>query len=172
MDYNIKNNNEMYYACKLINIKSNSNYKTVLKIENHNVLATNGHVLIHFNFPAEDGFYMPIKVTKKEIIIRKINELDFFVYPETDSILNALGYTEVNITDIHKYADRENKFPIFLYDLLNNIKQCINYRYLIGLESILEDYQYKVKVLEKEKLNPYIFNINQTVKIAIMAITY
>jgi len=173
MDYYIKNNHGMYYACKLLNIKTDQLYKSVLKIENETVTSTNGYVLIEFSYPAENGFYMPIKVTKQEVIIRKTKELTDICYPETDSILHEKsGYTEVNITDTHKYADRENRFPIFLYDLLNNIKQCINFKYVIGLESILEDHQYKVKVMEKEKHSPCIFDINKSVKIAVMSIAY
>jgi len=173
MDYIIRKNSEMYYACKLVNIKENRLYKSVIKIENETVNSTNGHVLIECNYKAEDGFYMPIKVTKQEVIIRKIKDLTDIHYPETDNILyERSGYTKVNITDTHKYADRENRFPIFLYDLLNNIKQCINFKHVIGLESILEDHQYKVKVMEKEKYSPYIFDINKSVKIAVMSIAY
>jgi len=71
MDYIIKKNSEMYYACKLVNIKADQLYKSVLKIENETVTSTNGHVLVEFSYPAEDGFYMPIKVTKQIVIIRK-----------------------------------------------------------------------------------------------------
>ena len=161
--HEFKKNPELYYACKLLSSKDHREYKRLIKVKDMYGYATDGIACIKFPLTLEDGYYIPVKVTKTKIQIAKYAPLEKFPYPECDRIFNITDYS-------YKEVDLPNEgsesIVLFTYDVLNNAVQPINFKYIQSMEGVLDHHKYIVQVYEENK-RPYIFQFKDTT-IAIM----
>lgn len=81
----IENNLPLYEACKdILNLKAPQDHQKVIKVVDGDFYATDGkRLLISTIMDTPDGFYMPVSVTKKVVIL---TPAECAAYPETEGI--------------------------------------------------------------------------------------
>lgn len=166
MKYEFIKNAQMIYAANLVNVKDHKNYFKYLRIENNEITATNGKALINFtlDIDIENGYYEVIKKTKSITHILKVKELNDFVYPAFQFLLNPSGHEDMQMLDLKSYQTIDTGLSSFIFDFAKNGIKTINIKYLDCIDCLGVDF-----ICYKHETRPYIIK-SGSMTIVIMGI--
>ena len=101
------NKDAMYELCKLVSSQpkyEKREYIINFIVKDGKAIATNGHLILFCDTDLEDGFYSPVNIQKKSIIVKSVDKFEF---PEYDFFLSFEFTYRVKIMNTNEREYKE-----------------------------------------------------------------